>query len=493
MKLRVKHLKITTGRIVIATLNKDEAHAFGIMAGDRVSVNYKNKKVVAIVDTAGPEIVKPGNIVVFSELSMHLDLKNNVFVNVELEKKPESIVYIRKKLYGNKLSDEEIKCIVQDVADGKLTEVEMAYFIAGGFMGGLSTDETISLTKAMINTGEKISFNRKIIIDKHCAGGVAGNRTTPIVVSILASAGFLVPKTSSRAITSPAGTADTMEVLANVSLSKEELEKVVKKTGACLAWGGSLNLAPTDDKFISVEHPLSIDSKGQLIASVMSKKASVSATHVLIDLPVGPSAKIRDKKTASSMASLFRKVGKALGIKTKVVITDGSQPIGNGLGPALEARDVLMVMQNHPDAPSDLKEKGINMASLCLGMVGVKNPAKVARELLESGLAGKKLLEILKAQGIKFSDPNKIRFGRYSCDVKAPKCGKIISIDNKFLSRVASIAGAPRYIYSGVYLNVHVNDRIHKGDVLFTIYSDSKEKLNFAKEYFNEFDGIKIS
>jgi thymidine phosphorylase len=131
------------------------------------------------------------------------------------------------------------------------------------------------------------------VVDKHSIGGIPGNRTTMIVAPIVAAHGLIMPKTSSRAITSPAGTADTMEVLAKVDLSEAEMRSVVERCGACIAWGGHVNLSPADDVIIAVERPLQIDTPEQMVASILSKKMAAGVTHLVLDIPFGPTAKIR--------------------------------------------------------------------------------------------------------------------------------------------------------------------------------------------------------
>jgi len=196
----------------------------------------------------------------------------------------------------------------------------------------------------MIDAGSRLSWPHDIVVDKHCVGGLPGNRTTPIVVAIAAACGLIIPKTSSRAITSPAGTADTMETLTEVSLSLDDMRRVVDREGGCIVWGGSMNLSPADDILIRVERPLDFDSEGQMVASVLSKKLSAGSTHLVIDIPVGPTAKVRSTVMADSLALRLTQVGEALGLTLRVRQTDGTQPIGRGIGPSLEALDVLAVL-----------------------------------------------------------------------------------------------------------------------------------------------------
>jgi thymidine phosphorylase len=302
-----------------------------------------------------------------------------------------------------------------------------------------------------------------------------------------------MPKTSSRSITSPAGTADTFEVLADVSFSLDEMKKIIMKTNACIVWGGSLNLSPADDKIIHVEKPLSIDSRSQLLASVMSKKASVSATHLIIDIPYGRGSKIESVKIARQVKKDFEKIGKMLGIKTKAILTDGKQPIGNGIGPSLEARDVLRVLKQDDCRPVDLEEKAISVASRIFKLVGEKSPRERAESLLRSGEAYRKLVEIINAQHKKVIDPTKIKKAKFKTDFKSRKSGKILHIDNAIISKIARAAGAPIEKAAGLDLYKHVGDTVVRGEKLFTIYSESKFKLEYADEIAKKKTPIIIS
>jgi putative thymidine phosphorylase len=288
-----------------------------------------------------------------------------------------------------------------------------------------------------------------------------------------------------------------MEVLCNVDLSIEQIRKVVDKVGGCIAWGGAVNLAPADDKIITVEHPLSIDAEGQLLASIMAKKGSVSATHVLIDIPVGKGAKIERMDKAKHLRDEFMKLGRKLGMKIVVVITDGSQPIGNGIGPALEARDVMWVLMNHKDAPQDLKHKALLVASEMMRSYPLshwksRHGYHYAKQLLESGKALEAMERMINAQGAHVASPEKIKLGKSRLDVKAGKDGRIVHIDNVSISRIARVAGAPFDKGAGIYLYHHVGDKVAKGDVLFTIYAENSQKLDYAKDYLKQYDGVVI-
>ncbi|PIN79630.1 thymidine phosphorylase, partial [Candidatus Woesearchaeota archaeon CG10_big_fil_rev_8_21_14_0_10_34_8] len=404
MKLKVKNLPIATGNIIIAVLCERDATNLDLQPADRILLKCGRKKVVATVDiTSSLEgdgkykktMIHPGQIGLFYEAQEALKLKSGRYVEIFSAQKPESLHYIRRKLNGKKLSKQEIYEIISDITKGNLSDVEMSYFVAGSFIHELDMEEVAELTNAMVSSGKVLKFNKKIIVDKHCIGGVAANRTSMVVVPILAAAGLTVPKTSSRSITSAAGTADTVEVLCPVTLSLSKMKSVVKKTNACLVWGGAMNLAPADDKIIQVEHPLSIDPEGQLLASILAKKKSVSATHVLIDIPVGRGAKIIDMKQANGLKNKFEQLGKKLNMKIKVIITDGSQPIGNGIGPSLEARDVLWTLKNSSRGSTLLRDKSLLMAGGLLELTCKAKKGKgvsMARSILESGKAYEKLI-----------------------------------------------------------------------------------------------------
>jgi len=496
MKLKVKDIDIATGWPLIAVLNEIDALKLDLHHGDRVKIKKGNKNVIAIIDISeSKKTVPKGQIGLYEEVLTNLNVKSGNFVDVSLVEKPASIQYIKKKLKGKKLSYEEFYQIIEDIIKNKLSEIEITYFVSACYMHELDIDESVSLTKAMVNTGEILKLNKYPVMDKHCIGGVAGNRTTMIIVPIIAAAGLTIPKTSSRSITSPAGTADTMEVLCNVCFSIKDIKKIIRKTNGCLVWGGSVNLAPADDKIIRIEHPVSLDPEGQLLASILAKKKSVSATHLLIDIPIGNGAKINSRKKAIHLKKLFESISKKLGIKINVIITDGSEPIGNGIGPALEARDIMWVLENNPRQPFDLREKSVKMAGILLEMAGnVKKGAgtKKALKILNSGTAYKKMIDIMKAQGGKKIKADNIKIGKFIYKFKADKSGIIAHIDNNSISKIAKTAGAPLDNGAGIYLNKHVKNSVKKGDKIFTIHAENKQKLMYAINIIKKTDVVVI-
>ncbi len=496
MKLKVKDMDIATGDVQVVILNEKDADMLDLHHNDRIFLRKGLRKTIAILDIAESEkAVPPGSIGCFEEVLDALYAKDGDIIKIALARKPKSMTYIKKKLDGKELTYNEIYEIIKDIGRNQLTDIELTSYITANYMAGMSDPEILNLTKAMTLTGTKLHIKKKPVVDIHCIGGVPGNRTTMIVVPILIAAGLTVPKTSSRAITSPAGTADTMEVLCPVSLTIPKLYKLLDEVGGFLVWGGSVNLAPADDRIIKVEHPLSIDAEGQMLASIMAKKASVSATHLLMDIPVGKSAKVEDRKKALHLQGHFERLGKALGIQICTIITQGSEPIGNGIGPVLEARDCLWLLKNDSRAPQDLRRKSLEMAAITLEFAGRAKKGegiKLATELLNSGKAYKTFLNIVRAQGGKEVDPESLKPCPLQHTYVAPKTGTITVLDNISIAKIARMAGAPKDPDSGVFLHGHCGDHVKKGDPIMTIYAHNKEKLTYAIEILKDLDGLVV-
>lgn len=485
MQLIPNKIPIKVGNKFIAVLNEHTAHKLDLHAGDRMLVkNGRKAEAMCLLDiTEDRKEIRDTEVGLYIETWDKLKAKRGDKLIVKVAEKPLSIMYIRNKMDGAILTADQINEIIKDVVADDLSDVEISYFVAGCYMKGLNEEETVNLTKAIVRNGGQLKFNKKIVLDKHCIGGVPGNRTTLIVVPIITSLGLTMPKTSSRAITSPSGTADTMEVLANVTNEVPKLKRIVNKIGGFITWGGGVDLAAADDRMIKARHPLSLDPEGMLLASIMAKKHSVGSTHVLIDIPIGPQVKIATKEKALKLSEKFKSIGKKLGMKVEVIITNGEQPIGNGIGPSLEAMDDLKVLRNEKDAPQDLRKKGIMMAGVLLELCGKAKKGegqKMAEGALTSGKAYKQILRIIKEQG---PSHKKLRVGNFKKDILAKSNGKVVAIDNKLVSHIARSAGAPKDISAGVYIHKKINDKVQKGDKLYTIYADAKERIAYSEQY----------
>lgn len=480
-RLRLKRLHIDTQFEHIVFMLKDcpiyKSEGFSSMS--RVLVKVNKKELIASLNIIDNGILKHGQAGLSESAWIALDAREGDIVSFVHPLPVESMKLVRKKMYGKVLSEGDFKGILNDIIAGRYSNVELAAFITACAGDNLSLEEITCLTKAMVGTGKTLRWKNKIIVDKHCVGGLPGNRTTPIVVAIIAAAGLKIPKTSSRAITSPAGTADTMATLTEVNLDYKSIRRVIAQEGGCICWGGTIQLSPADDILIRVERALDIDSYGQMIASVLSKKKAAGSTHIVIDVPVGKTAKVRTKEEAEKLKYYLTVVGSALKLKVKVVVTDGSQPIGRGIGPALEALDVLSVLKNQKGAPADLRERSLLLAAEILELAGRSASGKgyaAASELLSNGTAWKKFRAICIAQG-GLKTPRLAKFKR---DVRASRTGVVKEIDNRKLAKVAKLAGAPQDPGAGVLLNVHAGMRVKKGDSMYTVFADARGELNYA-------------
>ncbi|GAA0195836.1 thymidine phosphorylase family protein [Fulvivirga kasyanovii] len=456
----------------------------GFEALTRIRVANGKKSIVASLNVVRSQILKAGEISL-SESAMHaLRISEGENITVSHLQPIDSLSYVRAKIFGNKLTPGQFREIIGDIVNGNYSNIHLSAFMTACAGNRMQIDEIVSLTEAMINTGRRMQWPGDCIVDKHCIGGLPGNRTTPIIVSIVSALGLTMPKTSSRAITSPAGTADTMEVMAPVVLTMQQIKKVVEKEGGCIAWGGAALLSPADDILIKVEKALDIDSEGQLIASVLSKKVSAGSGYVIIDMPVGETAKLRSIEAANLLKVQMEKVAHAIGLKLKVIITDGSQPVGRGIGPALEARDVLAVLKNAPDAPAELRERALLLAGELLELSGKVEPGEgndEARKVLDSGKAYEKFLAICKAQG-GFVEP---KTAGYRHDIKAECAGVVTKVDNRLLSKVAKLAGAPDDKASGVDFMAPIGSKVEQGQTLLVVHAESKGELEYALEYLS--------
>ena len=452
----------------------------GFDARARVKVTLGERRIIATLQVVTGALIAPDEAALSEFAWRALGASEGAEVRVSHPDPVESLSRLRAKVYGERLSAADLHAIIGDVAAGLYSDLQLAAYVTASAGDRLDEAETIALTRAMLAVGERIRWNFPLVADKHSVGGLPGNRTTPLVVAMVAACGVPIPKTSSRAITSPAGTADTMEVLAPVDLDVPAMRRVVEKEGGCVVWGGAVRLSPADDVLIRVERPLDFDSDGQLVASVLSKKAAAGSTHVVIDMPVGPTAKVRSAEAAKALEARLRSAGSALGIKLRIEQTDGSQPVGRGIGPALEARDVLAVL--HGKGPADLRDRAVRLAGAVLELVQASAPGQgesMARLALEDGRAWRKFQAICEAQGGMREPPPPALTHVVESKAKATVAG----FDNRRLARLAKLAGAPADKVAGLELHIRTGDGVERGQPLFTVHAQARGELDYALDY----------
>ncbi len=485
IRLHAVRLGVDTRHEPVLFLRRDSevARSEGFEAMSQVRVDTDSQSIIATLMIVEAGLLSAGQAGLSEAAWRRLGLAEGATLILHHPLPVDSLAHMRAKVYGAELDASQFESIIGDVVAGRYMDVQLAAFVAACSGERLTRQEIVHLTRAMVRAGERLSWPGSPIMDKHSVGGLPGNRTTPIVVAIAAEEGLTMPKTSSRAITSPAGTADTMETLTRVNLDLEEMRRVVEREGGCLAWGGSASLSPADDILIRVERALDLDSEGQLVASVLSKKVAAGSTHVVIDMPVGPTAKVRSLAAAERLSGHFNAVAGALGLALHIDVGDGSQPVGRGIGPALEARDVLAVLRGEPDAPGDLRRRALQLAAGVLRLSGRARPEDAvtrATAVLDSGRAWQRFQRICEAQGGLREPPR----AAYRYDIFSEDGGVVDTIDNRKAARLAKLAGAPADKAAGLELAVRAGERVRPGDVLMTVHAESPGELEYALEYF---------
>ncbi|MFA5746391.1 MAG: thymidine phosphorylase [archaeon] len=463
----------------IALLHSKTANDLLALTQNRVGIKYKDKTLHYIVDVTD-SVVDENTVGIYKDITGVTKLKTGDQVEVSLLPFPQSVQYIIKKIKNKVLAENEIKEIINDIVDNKLSDIEISAFLAAVTINGINLDETTDICKAMTATGNIIEFNVPQVLDKHSIGGING-RVSMIVTPIITSLGYIMPKTASRSISSAAGTADCMEVLADVSFDVKDIKRMVAEVGGMLAWNGKVDLCPADDKMIKIRHGLGLDPEGLVIASVLSKKKSVSATHLIIDVPVGPTVKVRTREDGERWANKFLKISKDIGIKTKVVLTNGEVPCGRYFGAALEAKGAFEVLENKYF--DNLAEKACEISGCLLELVGRVEQGKgydLARETIKSGQALTKFKEIIKIQNGHIFSSEEVPIAKFTEEIKAEESGKIVVMDVSCLTKIARTSGAPHDQQAGIILLKEVGEKVKIGESIFTIHSNSQDKLKIA-------------
>lgn len=479
IRFKAKVIDLFSRERAVVVSSKDAENA-DLRSFDRVKLTADETTITAMLYLSD-KLTQDGTIRVSQELASDAGITDGDIVSVALAPRPQSVTLIKRKMTGATLSKADMGTIIQDIVLGNIGPMETLAFAMAQKYVGMNDDETEFLTRALVDTGDTLEFDSPAY-DKHSIGGVPGNKVSLLIVPIVASAGLLIPKTSSRAITSPTGTADTMEVLAQVEFTASELKEIARKTNGAIAWGGMLNLAPGDDMIIRAESVVGIDPESQMLASILAKKMAAGVRNLVLDIPTGKGAKVETMEEAVSLANRFIDLGRRLGIQVRCGVTYGGQPIGHAIGPALEAKEALEALTG--DGPSSLIEKSVSISGLILEMGGTAPAGRgyeVAREILKSGRAFDKMKEIIEAQGgdsrVK---PEEITVGDHRHALYAPVDGYVTSVENRVLTEMGRAAGAPRDKGAGVVLHVKRGHKVRKDQKMLEIYAERSVKLQDA-------------
>jgi AMP phosphorylase len=477
LNVKASALNSTESRVM---MHIQDCRDLEITEMDRVLVEGK-ESVLALVHSTG-SLTPPGTMMMPFWMMHRAGLQVGDQAKVSISPPPESVQLIRRSMDRQRLEPRELHCIVRDAMEGRLSKAEVSAWLTAIQINGLSSAEVHELTLAMTGTGCSLDFDRHPVFDFHSVGGVPGNKVTPIVVSIVAAAGLMLPKTSSRAISSACGTADFVEVFCDVSLNGTRLKDISERTGGVFAWGGAMNITPVSRVFIDVQYPLGIDPRSMMLASIMSKKLAMGTDYLLMDIPMGGRTKVKDMEEAQGYARDFIELGKSLGIKVECAITDGSQPIGYAIGPALEARECIQAMEGETRLGS-VREKSVELAGMVMEMGGIPNGRKEAQRILDGGLALAKFREIVAAQGGRPDiGSHHIILGGCRQIIQSTVSGYVLDIHNKKLVAVARAAGSPKDKGGGILLYKKMGERVERGEPLMEIFADNPNKAERARD-----------
>ncbi len=490
--LLAKKLDMSVSDTFHAMLNEKDALEDGIHEGDVVSISWGENTVNVSVTLTGTE-VDHGYIGIYSEVWERYQISNDEDVVLSTLEPSESIDIIRKKLLGKKLTEDEINKVMHDMGSRRIGPVETAFFMSTFFNPGFDEDETLWMTQGMAHSGDVLSFENfkgkdTLVVDKHSIGGLAGKAVTPVLVPIIASFDHLViPNTSTRAITSPAGTSDILEVVMPVSLSKDEILETVKKTNACLVWGGALDLAPADDVLINVEKVIHMESFQKVIISIIAKKVSMGISHIIIDIPYGRGTKVQNVEDMYTIRDGFTNLFEKVGIKSVILTREAFGPDGRGVGPNLEMKEVLRILERDEKRDTKLESLAIKMCGMLLNLAGIASSdlegEKMAMEKLDNLQAVEKFWEIADAQGSqKRITSDDITIGQYSFEVASEVDGTVSIVNNKELMKICRVLGTPGIKDSGLYVHKLDGEAVKKGDVLLTLYTSAISRIENAKK-----------
>lgn len=491
--LKSKKLDLEGGKDLFVVINREDAEKIGLYDGDMAFLGYRDTEMYVKVILTDEE-VREGEIGLYEELvdERFAPVDHKVFLDIP--EPTETLEAIKKKMEGGRLNEEELMTIMEDIGKRKLRETEIAFFVGTFFNPGFNDEEIYWMTKGMAYSGETLNFkgirnNGDMVVDKHSIGGTTGKGITPVLVSILAANDLVCPNTSTRAITSSAGTSDILEVVMPVAIKKEQVIDVVKKTGACLVWGGSLYLAPADDEIINVERSLRIQEYQKVLVSIVAKKIAMGTTHVLIDLPYGKNTKIERPDDLEFLEREFKELFAKFGVKCFTIKRQIKGPEGNGVGPALEIREALRVLEQTDNRSQYLEDAVVDMAAILLEntqKAGKRQGKQLAKQTLKDGKALDKFWEIAKAQGQKeIIKSEEIEVGEKSEDIVSTKTGRIKEINTRVIVDIARALGAPKMKKAGMYLYKNAGDKVKEGEILATMYSETDSRLDQAKKILN--------
>jgi len=408
---------------------------------------------------------------------------------------------IAKKRDKGRLTAAEIDFMVQGYALGEIPDYQMAAFLMALYIQGVDREETVNFAESIIASGRKLDLSPVpgVKVDKHSTGGV-GDKTTLVLVPLVAAAGVPIAKLSGRSLGHTGGTLDKLESIPgfNVNLSSEELVKQLKDIGMAIAEAGK-EIVPADKKIYALRDVTATISSIPLIASsIMGKKVASGADKIVLDVKVGSGAFSKTLEDALELATQLVSVGSALGKEAVAIISDMNQPLGYAVGNSLEVKEAIETLKG--TGPKDLEELCLILGShlIFLGRVSptLEEARKVAERMIPSGAALKKFTELVEAQG---GDPNIINNtellprAKIVHEYPAPASGYIYGIETQKVGEAALLLGAGRLEKEtpiehavGFIFRKKIGDQVQKSEPLVEVHANDEEKIKEALAYLSE-------
>lgn len=402
---------------------------------------------------------------------------------------------ILKKRNGGALTRGEIGFLVQGYCSGNIPDSQMAAFLMAVYFRGMSAAETADLTLAMVESGETLDLSciPRIKVDKHSTGGV-GDKTTLVLVPVLAAAGVPVVKMSGRSLGHTGGTRDKLESIPgfNTTLSPEQMVEQVKRIGAVMA-GQTTDVAPADKKLYALRDlTTTVDCIPLIAASVMSKKIASGADAIVLDVKVGSGAFVQTVDQARSLARAMVDIGSQVGRKTVAAITDMEQPLGCAVGNAIEVKEAIETLRGN--GPDDLVELCAVLGGLALTLgekaASQSEGERMIRELIADGQGAVKFKEIIEAQGgnpAVVDNPSLLPSAPIVQMVTYPRPGYVTRLDAMKIADAATALGAGRGeagtepdLGVGIYLRKKYGDHVSEDDTLAEIHARNQESADEA-------------
>lgn len=404
---------------------------------------------------------------------------------------------IAKKRDKKELSKEEIEFFIEKYTNGEVPDYQASALLMAIYLNGFTKEETANLTMAMVNSGDVVDLSmiEGVKLDKHSTGGV-GDKTSLILVPMVAAAGGKVAKLSGRGLGHTGGTLDKLESIPgfNISVEEDKFIDMVKNAGLVIA-GQTQNLVPADKKIYALRDvTATVDSIPLIAASIMSKKIASGSDAIVLDVKYGEGAFMKTAEDAEKLATAMVNIGKSVGRNTSAAITLNGEPLGYAIGNALELKEVIEVLKG--EGPEDLRELCLQLGAQMLRLGNIETDIEKGRAKLEAilkdGSALAKLRELVVLQG---GDPKVIddselfTISPLTHEVKAAKEGYVYELNAEGVGVSSLLTGAGRHTKddeldygAGIILKKKMGDYVKVGDVLATLYSSDEAKFEKAEE-----------